>query len=59
MTEAEIREKIDALQQRRFLIYMTERWTNEDRQMLREVEQEIQEWMAELTENLDWRVSEV
>ena len=41
MTVAEIKAKIDELETRRFLIYMTERWTNEDRQMLREVEGEI------------------
>ena len=50
MTEAEIRNKINELEERRFLIYMTERWTNSDREMLREVESELKAYKAELKE---------
>lgn len=43
MTEAEIKERIDSLETRRFYIYMVERWTNEDREMLRKIEKELTE----------------
>ena len=48
MTEAEIREKINELEARKFIIYMVERWTNSDREMLREVETELKAYKAEL-----------
>ena len=43
MTEVEIKERIDSLETRRFYINMVERWTNEDRKMLREIEKELAE----------------
>ena len=43
MTEAEIKERIESLETRRFYINMVERWTNEDRKMLREIERELAE----------------
>lgn len=43
MTSAEVNAKIKSLETRQFYIYMTDRWTNEDRKILREIEKELAE----------------
>lgn len=43
MTRQELMKKLENLKEREFLINMVDRWTNEDRKMLDEVEREILE----------------
>lgn len=44
----EIRERIEKLEYREFLINMTDHWTNSDREILAEVRKEIREAKEEL-----------
>lgn len=46
MTNAEVMKKIEQLEQRKFIIWMTERWTREDRRMLDEIEVELKDLRA-------------
>lgn len=48
MKREDLLKKLEALENRRFLINMIDRWTNEDRKNLREVEKEIAEIKAAL-----------
>ena len=43
MISAETKAKIESLETRRFYIYMTDHWTNEDRKLLKEIETELAE----------------
>ncbi len=43
MTVQEIKEKIEQLQNRLFMMNMIDRWTNEDRQTVNEMEEELHE----------------
>ena len=43
MTVQEIKEKIEQLQNRLFMMNMIDRWTNEDRQTVNEMEDELHE----------------
>lgn len=43
MTKVEKEKRIEELTNRLFLINMVDRWTNEDREILREVERELEE----------------
>lgn len=40
MTKVEIMKKIEELNEREFYINMVDHWTNEDRQMLRDIKRE-------------------
>ena len=48
MTREELKKKLEALETREFMIHMVDRWTEEHRRMLREVEREILEIKAQL-----------
>ena len=48
MKREDLLKKLEILENRRFLINMIDRWTNEDRKNLREVEKEIAEIKAAL-----------
>lgn len=48
MKREDLLKKLEVLENRRFLINMIDRWTNEDRKNLREVEKEIAEVKAAL-----------
>ena len=41
MTTKEIKEKIEQLKNRLFLMNMIDRWTNEDRRTVQEIEDEL------------------
>ena len=43
MTVEEIKEKIEQLQNRLFMMNMIDRWTNEDRRTINEMEDELHE----------------
>lgn len=43
MTVQEIKEKIEQLQNRLFMMNMIDRWTNEDRQTVNKMEDELHE----------------
>ena len=46
MTKAEAMKKIEQLEQRKFIIWMTERWTRDDRRMLDEIEVKLKDLRA-------------
>ena len=48
MTVMEIKTRIEQLENQAFLIYMTDHWTNEDRELLRKVEKELKELKEKL-----------
>ena len=48
MKREDLMKKLAELENRQFLINMTDRWTREDRQLLAEVEREIRELRAQL-----------
>ena len=48
MTVQEIKERIEQLQNRLFMINMIDRWTNEDRRRMEETEDEIRELKMQL-----------
>ncbi len=48
MKREDLLKKLEVLENRLFLINMIDRWTNEDRKILREVEEEIAEVKAAL-----------
>lgn len=43
MTVQEIKERIEQLKNRLFMMNMIDRWTNEDRQIINEMEDELHE----------------
>ena len=43
MTKTERKERIERLENRLFLIRMVDRWTNEDRRIMNEIEKELRE----------------
>lgn len=43
MTKMEITKRIEQLENQKFMIYMTDHWTTEDRELLHKVEKEIEE----------------
>ena len=43
MTKVERKERIEALENRLFLLNMVDRWTNEDRENIRKIETELRE----------------
>ena len=43
MTVQEIKERIEQLKNRLFMMNMIDRWTNEDRQTVNEMEEELHE----------------
>lgn len=43
MTRIEREERIERLENRLFLLKMVDRWTNEDREIMRKIEREIEE----------------
>lgn len=43
MTKMEMTKRIEQLENQKFMIYMTDRWTKEDRELLHKVEKEIEE----------------
>ena len=43
MTKMEMTKRIEQLENQKFMIHMTSHWTNEDRQILKEVERELTE----------------
>ena len=43
MTKVERKERIEALENRMFLLKMVDRWTNEDREIMRKIERELAE----------------
>ena len=48
MTVKEIKEKIEQLKNRLFLMNMIDRWTNEDRDMVNRIENELHELEAQI-----------
>ena len=48
MTKMEMTKRIEQLENQKFLIYMTDHWTNEDRKLLYEVEKELAELQKKL-----------
>lgn len=48
MTKMEITKRIEKLENQKFMIYMTDHWTNEDRKLLHEVERELAELQKKL-----------
>lgn len=48
MTKMEMTKRIEQLENQAFMIYMTDHWTNEDRNLLHEVEKEIEELKKKL-----------
>ena len=48
MTTMEMKKRIEQLENQAFLIYMTDHWTNEDRELLHKVEKEIKELKEKL-----------
>ena len=44
----EMTKRIEQLENQKFLIYMTDHWTNEDRKLLYEVEKELVELQKKL-----------
>lgn len=43
MTKVEREKRIEELTNRLFLIHMVDRWTNEDREIMRKIEKELAE----------------
>jgi hypothetical protein len=43
MSKAEAIKRIEELEGRKFLVWMTERWTNEDRRNLDRIDKELKE----------------
>lgn len=43
MTKVEKEKRIEELTNRLFLIHMVDRWTNEDREIMRKIEKELAE----------------
>lgn len=43
MTKTERKERIERLENRLFLLNMVDRWTNEDRRIMNEIEKELRE----------------
>ena len=48
MTTIELKEKIENVEERIFLIHMVDFWTSEDRSLLRSLEKELRELNNEL-----------
>lgn len=48
MTTIELKEKIEDVEERIFLIHMVDFWTSEDRSLLRSLEKELRELNYEL-----------
>lgn len=48
MTKMEMTKRIEQLENQKFLIHMTDHWTNEDRELLRKVERELEELQKKL-----------
>ena len=43
MKKEELKNRLEQLEHREFLIYMSDHWTQEDKKMLNEIRQEIRE----------------
>ena len=43
MTKMEMTKRIEQLENQKFMIYMTDHWTKEDRELLHKVERELEE----------------
>lgn len=48
MTKMEMTKRIEQLENQKFMIYMTDHWTREDRELLRKVERELETLKAQL-----------
>ena len=48
MSRKEIKERIEKLENRQFMLNMVDRWTNEDRRLAWEIENEIRNLKAQL-----------
>jgi hypothetical protein len=44
----EMTKKIEQLENQKFMIYMTDRWTKEDRELLHKVERELEKLQKKL-----------
>jgi hypothetical protein len=48
MTKIEITKRIEQLENQKFMIYMADHWTTEDRNLLNKVEREIEKLQKKL-----------
>lgn len=48
MTKMEMTKRIEQLENQKFMIYMTDHWTREDRELLHKVERELETLKAQL-----------
>ena len=48
MTKMEMTKRIEQLENQKFMIYMTDYWTKEDKELLRKVERELEELQKKL-----------